>query len=85
MIIPTLSRLNYSSCQDDSMILCEPKVAKPRKDPYERSLAELRLFPDKNPATMNSLSYSRLGKSNLCIKIAFLWLLTDFCMEIQIQ
>lgn len=49
------------SCQDDSMILCEPKVAKPKRDPYERSLAELRLFPDRNPSSMHSLNYSRLG------------------------
>ena len=37
------------SCQDDSMILCEPK-SKPRRDPYEKSLAELRLYHGKNPA-----------------------------------
>jgi len=48
------------------MILCEPKVAKPRRDPYERSLAELRLFPDRNPSSMHSLNYSRLG---ICIDI----------------
>lgn len=35
------------SCQDDSMILCEPKN-RPRRDPYEKSLAELRLFDGKN-------------------------------------
>ena len=56
--------LFFRSYQDDSMILCEPKVAKPRRDPYERSLAELRLFPDRNPSSMHSLNYSRLG---ICI------------------
>jgi hypothetical protein len=50
------------SCQDDSMILCEPKVVRPRRDPYERTLAELRLFPDKNPAPHQSLSYLKLGQ-----------------------
>ncbi|XP_057376662.1 TBC1 domain family member 15-like [Daphnia carinata] len=50
------------SCHDDSMILCEPKSPKARRDPYERSLAELRLFPDKNPAAMHSASYARLGQ-----------------------
>jgi len=35
------------SCQDDSLILCEPKNTRPRRDPYEKSLAELRLFPGK--------------------------------------
>ena len=46
------------------MILCEPKIVRPRRDPYERSLAELRLFPDRNPATMNSLSYTKLGNAH---------------------
>lgn len=45
------------SCQDDSMILCEPRASKPRRDPYERTLAELRLFHDKPTST----SYARLG------------------------
>ncbi|XP_046448423.1 TBC1 domain family member 15-like [Daphnia pulex] len=49
------------SCHDDSMILCEPKTPKLRRDPYERSLAELRLFPDRNPA-MHSAGYARLGQ-----------------------
>lgn len=44
------------------MILCEPKIPKVRRDPYERSLAELRLFPDRNNlASMNPVGYARLG------------------------
>ena len=43
------------------MILCEPKSPKLRRDPYERSLAELRLFPYRNPAAMHSAGYARLG------------------------
>lgn len=46
------------------MILCEPKIHKfIRRDPYERSLAELRLFPDRNPAAMHSIGYARLGNA----------------------
>ena len=86
----------FRSCHDDSMILCEPKIPKVRRDPYERSLAELRLFPDRNPSAMNSAGYPRLGNfitsylvfsSNYnCCPIASFrsaWSNWCWCMEIR--
>jgi hypothetical protein len=46
------------------MILCETRQSKIKKDPYERTLAELRLFPDRNPGfagPLPHLSYINLG------------------------
>lgn len=52
----------HRSRKDDSLILCEPKETRQGRDPYTKTLAELRLFPDRNPSGLGYINLGQLGQ-----------------------